>query len=77
MNKLQSSITDRMQFTIENGSTTDKIAVAVATGNIDTEGFELDGNGTPASSRQATPPTSSSTTPSSPSAKATPPTPSP
>lgn len=45
MNKLQSSITDRMQFTIENGSTTDKIAVAIATGNIDTEGFELDGNG--------------------------------
>ena len=34
-----------MQFTIENGSTTDKIAVAIATGNIDTEGFELDGNG--------------------------------
>ena len=42
MNKLQSSITDRMQFTIENGHTTDKIAVAIATGNIDTEGFELE-----------------------------------
>ncbi|MBR3725253.1 MAG: hypothetical protein IKN11_07720 [Bacteroidales bacterium] len=42
MNKLQSSITDRMQFTIENGSTSEKIAVAVATGNIDTEGFEFD-----------------------------------
>lgn len=31
-----------MQFTIENGSTTDKIAVAIATGNIDTEGFDFD-----------------------------------
>lgn len=41
-NKLQSSITDRMQFTVVNGHTTDKIAVAIATGNIDTEGFELE-----------------------------------
>ena len=42
MNKLQSSITDRMQFTIENGHTTDKIAVVIAAGNIDTAGYELE-----------------------------------
>ena len=42
MNKLQSSITDRMQFTIENGHTTDKIAVVIASGNIDTSGYELE-----------------------------------
>ena len=41
MNKLQSSIIDRMQFTIENGHTTDKVAVVIASGNIDVEGFEL------------------------------------
>ena len=46
MNKLQSSITDRMQFTIVNGHAddNDKIAVAIATGNIDTEGFETKNN---------------------------------
>lgn len=44
MNKLQSSITDRMQFTIVNGRTddTEPIAVVIAHGNIDTEGFELE-----------------------------------
>lgn len=42
-NKLQSSIVDRMQFTIENGHTTDKVAVVIANGNIDVEGFELEG----------------------------------
>jgi len=44
MNKLQSSITDRMQFTIQNGSTGSKVCVALATGNIDTTGFEAKEN---------------------------------
>lgn len=44
MNKLQSSITDRMQFTIENGSTDDVCCVAIATGNINTDGFVFNEN---------------------------------
>ena len=42
MNKLQSSITDRMQFTLINGHETDTATVVLAHGNIDVEGFEED-----------------------------------
>ena len=42
MNKLSQSIIDRLQFSIQNGHTTDNLAVVVATANFDTDGFTYD-----------------------------------